>query len=72
MNNESAFPVVETGHEAESVSLGLSKRECFAGLAMQGLIACGDVKFKSTAENFAQYAVAIADALLAELSKNQP
>lgn len=53
-------------------SAGISKREYFAGLAMQGLVACPEIKFSSTAENFAKYSVAIADALLLELSKPQP
>ena len=45
---------------------GLTKREYFAGLAMQGILADGqtdEIKF------IAQAAVKVADALLEELSK---
>lgn len=47
-------------------------REEISAMALQGLISNPDVKFKSTAENFAHYAVEIADALIVELSKPQP
>lgn len=55
-----------------NLSIGLSKREYFAGLAMQGLASHPSVKFSTTAENFSKYSVAMADALLLELSKPQP
>ena len=48
-------------------SLGLTKREHFAGLAMQGFAAC-DVP-PSTLDDVAKCSVAWADALLAELDK---
>jgi hypothetical protein len=75
--NQPAFPVLEVKQLGDKLLLdcaavGVSKREYFAGLALQGLIACADVKFASTAENFARHAVEIADALLSELSKTQP
>lgn len=44
---------------------GLTKREYFAGLAMQGLFAKHDVDIN----NAARYAVLMADALLAELER---
>jgi hypothetical protein len=47
-------------------SFGLSKRELFAAMAMQG-IAAGDVT--GTVMNVAADAVALADALLKELAK---
>lgn len=46
--------------------LGLTKREHFAAMAMQGLLALrGDMRLEHTAES----AVACADALIAELNK---
>jgi hypothetical protein len=45
---------------------GLTKREYFAGLAMQGM-AMSDLKF----EDMAHDAVKMADALLAELRKQE-
>lgn len=51
---------------------GLTKREYFAGLAMQGLIAndCGDwEEEENPIEEMAMYSVEYADALLAELNK---
>ena len=50
-----------------SVLLGLTKREHFAGLAMQGYVA-SDVDPDSF-ENLAKFSVLAADALLAELDK---
>ncbi len=65
-----AFPAVETDngilfHE------GLTKREHFAGLAMQGMSShpefyCGNPKF---ADGIAKDSVKFADALLKELAK---
>lgn len=50
---------------------GLTKRELFAGMAMQGLLAKhGEDDYP--AETLSQYARKHADALLAELAKDQP
>ena len=57
-----AFPLVALGIAEE---IGLSKREWFAGLAMQGVIAEGITCVDSTARR----AVFFADALIAELNK---
>jgi hypothetical protein len=46
--------------------IGLTKREHFAGLALQGIL-CGDPTERF--ETAAEYAVKHADALLAELDK---
>lgn len=46
---------------------GLTKRELFAAMAMQGLLASGTVSF---AHMRAAAAVELADALLAELAKD--
>lgn len=78
--NASAFPLVETEHNKGSHSpdwfsvhsvpgTGLSKREYFAAMAMQGLRADQN-GFDS--EQIARIAVSDADALLAELAKAQP
>ena len=45
---------------------GLTKRDYFAGLAMQGWIACQDYGFTAHPETIAMRAVQCADALLAE------
>ena len=66
--NEYAFPA--HGSMGEVVSSGVTKREYFAGLAMQGL--CADPNnhdLFSSIEHAAQNAVAIADVLLAELER---
>lgn len=51
-------------------ALGLSKREYFAGLAMQGFCAAPDTGEWST-ETLAECAVRQADALLAELEETK-
>lgn len=56
-----AFPLV-------GVDPGLTKREYFAGLAMQGLSA-GDIENMYTCDDIAGIAVTQADALLKELEK---
>lgn len=48
--------------------VGLTKREHFAGLAMQGFIAAGHGGMPNASE-LADYAVRYADALLLELAK---
>lgn len=72
--NESAFPGQEldgSGMPRTGLQWGLTKREYFAAKAMQGILA-GDMdsvlKPKHVAISSAQYA----DALLAELAKEQP
>lgn len=46
---------------------GLTKREHFSALAMQGMLC--DPKIKATPDEFASYAVQMADALLKRLDK---
>lgn len=60
-----AFPVVEPGGV---YAIGLTKRELFAAMAMQGLLACRD-ELNSDSFKFARAAIRYADALLAELAK---
>lgn len=70
-NHKPAFPAVE-GNTA-FYEPGLSKREYFAGLAMQGMLSNPQLNIETTSlEAIASDAVAHADALLTELSKPQP
>lgn len=67
-NNESAFPIVHMNAEDSwTQELGLSKRELFAAMAMQGLLS--DPQMNAPHEPVAQAAVGYADALLKELAK---
>ena len=54
--------------DREIIISTISKREYFAGLAMQGVLANG---LRKTSDVFARYAVKCADALLEELSKTE-
>lgn len=78
--NEPAFGFTDnrsSNYEDNEVHYGLSKREYFAGLAMQGLMTKDYVKFTFgsygarwiNTEMVAKLAVVAADALLNELSK---
>lgn len=49
--------------------IGMTKRELFAAMALQGLIA--NSTRSGTIEMAADYALQLADALLAELAENQ-
>lgn len=71
LGSEAAFPLLD--HNGTSLIMrepGLTMREWFAGLAMQGLVAntgtCGDTGAPHT---IASRAVEVADALLKELAK---
>jgi hypothetical protein len=69
MNNsgQPASPIQYYGRSNETVtSLGLTKREHFAGLAMQGLLSS---ESQASYEDFSIRAVGMADALLKELAK---
>lgn len=64
--NESAFP--SHGSMGEVVQTGLTKREYFAGLAMQGMA----MRATSLIDiDVAYHATRLADALLAELEKSK-
>jgi hypothetical protein len=76
MSDESAFPRVKSDRfdGAECVSDvwsegGLSKRELFAAMAMQGFISSGQVRSKEDVEGLGFMALRAADSLLAELAK---
>ena len=65
MNNSDmpAMPIVGATYDGNE---GLTKREHFAGLAMQGFISAGHGGMPNASE-LANYAVRYADALLLEL-----
>lgn len=64
--NEPAFPTAGIQNNEESLPVGgLTKREYFAALAMQGLLALEGYSFQGAAKD----AVTAADALIAELEK---
>lgn len=73
--NDSAFPTIEAAEFVSGVHpqrLGLTKRELFAAMAMQGLCAPGEARVHgSDVEYLALVAVKSADALLAELAKER-
>ena len=62
--NENAFAAVGKNWIQE----GLTKREYFAAMAMQGLITSGDAGAGDRLVDLPEYAVAIADALLDALN----
>lgn len=64
-SGKSAMPT-SGDNEGQHGTLGLTKREHFAGLAMQGIVA-GNVTHGF--RDAAKYAVTLADALLKELEK---
>ena len=70
MSKDLAFPSWPTGYEPAN---GLTKRELFAAMAMQGILMQERPSFSSTTESMANVsaaeAVKCADALLAELAK---
>lgn len=76
--DQMAFPLIETNGNGEtSVATGLTKREYFAGLAMQGLIANsallkeGSKGYTDDVElmrSYAEDAVVLADQLLRQLT----
>ncbi len=68
--NESAYPFsIEIESGCTYNYYGLTKRELFAAMAMQGLFSCGEHRYGSSPEGLSQYAVSIADALINELNK---
>jgi hypothetical protein len=69
--NDMAFPVVleTTRTPNDSEQLGLTKREYFAAMAMQGLLATETADDSFTGTTVAKRSVAFADALLARLAE---
>ena len=76
LGKELAFPYQELASPGSGVWYGLTKREYFAGLAMQGFVAANPPTTETNpdmvAKITARAAVSFADALLAELAKEQP
>lgn len=69
--NEPAFPVITTDITPSDASVvystgGLTKREYFAAMAMQGLLAC-EATNEDSKEQIVESSVEMADALLDEL-----
>jgi hypothetical protein len=77
--NESAFPCKLGGEHttnegytfSQYESAGLTKRELFAAMAMQGMISFGTEKEVYDETKIPKLAVKIADALIAELEKSK-
>jgi hypothetical protein len=72
--NDMAFPVLDLSQTPNGThQLGLTKREFFAAMAMQGLLSSPvevfDKTFTAASAKLAGLAVAHADSLLAELAK---
>lgn len=67
-NGGSAFPTADFTHAGQIIpgSEGMSLRDWFAGLAMQGMLAC---TVKSSASMYASDAYTIANAMLKEREK---
>jgi hypothetical protein len=77
--NQLAFPTVDTihpqtGERCEPLNVGLTKREYFAGLAMQAtdLELYANSHGHKWAEEVAKDSVKMADALLKELENQNP
>jgi hypothetical protein len=62
-------PTVQVTSPNSTVTHGLTKREYFAAMAMQGFVAATRYDSDSDIKYFAQIAVQAADALIAELNK---
>jgi hypothetical protein len=62
-----AFPLISD--DGYIINAGLTKREYFAAMALQGLLT--DNESPNSREEFAGYAVKFADALIEELSKTK-
>lgn len=67
--NEPAYPMTEDSpRTGPRTWYGLTKRELFAAMAMQGVVSADDEN-NIVAERAAKWSVELADALLAELAK---
>jgi hypothetical protein len=66
LGNANAFPQAKEDLNVDS-EYGLTKREYFAAMALQGVLS--QSQFLINSEKFAKFAVKAADALIAELNK---
>jgi len=71
IGNEKAYPSLEQNNRGEVVDqhLGMTKRELFAAMALQGILASPVGHEMHGYDNVAREALSAADALLAELAK---
>lgn len=74
--NEAAFPrsemsVLNEGFIRHNGRPGLTKREYFAGLAMQGYCAAGEGTWATHESRLAELSVKCADALIKELDSSE-
>lgn len=64
-----AFPIIDQDPQGDRVAfLGLTKREWFAGLILQGMLSSAKLSVSECAF-LVEQAIATADALIAELGK---
>lgn len=76
MKNESAFPVHDSSKTPKNsphayLAGGLSKREYFAAVCLQGFISTLTINRDDHAELLSQTSVKYADALIAELERKE-
>lgn len=72
--NDPAFLNETVNSDGSPQKCGLTKREWLAGMALQGLIAMAAPlggERNPSPKMYAEYATYVADALIAELSKNE-
>lgn len=67
--NQYAFPIDLSRVVNDKMSLGLTKREYFAAMAMQGILS--NASGLGEPEHWVRFAVKYADALIKELSKGE-
>lgn len=67
LGDDFAFPLAFNPHKGDYWNAGLTKREHFAALAMQGLLS--DPNLTCAYRDFARDAVVAADALIAALNE---
>lgn len=67
--HNNAYPVNTTGQDVTYAEMGLTKRELFAAMALQGLVGSDTV---GSSGDYAKVAVQLADALVEELSQPWP
>ncbi len=66
------LPAFPTQNSDRGIEKGLTKREYFAGLAMQSMLSCGYSEFNTTNEKrIAEIAISQADELLKQLNNGK-
>lgn len=74
--SEAASPIqvkgtTDEGNPFHIQGLGLSKREWFAGMAMQGLLSMDVIRYGLPTTNLADTSIAIADELISQLNDHK-